>query len=189
MADFEDVFAYRNQTKLLIMHIYRKLLEQGRFEKISISDIVKEAGISRATFYRYFQDKYDLFFQWISDFSRQYIDEADSYQAAIIHNFEYGYQERNFLRRIIVDNKDLYFSARYIEYSEKFVTDILREVTGQVEFSYAQQSAVSFLVAGSIQIWGKWISGGCLQPPEMVAAQVMACMPAELKKYEYFREH
>ena len=36
------------------------LLEKNRFEKITVAQIIEEAGINRSTFYRYYDDKYDL---------------------------------------------------------------------------------------------------------------------------------
>ena len=37
-----------------------KLISEVDFNKISVETIMKEAGVSRSTFYRYFKDKYDV---------------------------------------------------------------------------------------------------------------------------------
>ena len=51
------------QTKLLIMDAADKLVEETPFDKLSVTQICKEAGISRATFYRCFKDKFAIA-QW-----------------------------------------------------------------------------------------------------------------------------
>lgn len=51
-------------TKELIFVSFRELAEKKKLEDISINDIVENCDVSRATFYRYFKDKYDLMDQY-----------------------------------------------------------------------------------------------------------------------------
>ena len=51
------------QTKLLILDAADKLVEETPFDKLSVTQICEEAGISRATFYRCFKDKFAIA-QW-----------------------------------------------------------------------------------------------------------------------------
>ncbi len=48
------------RTRLTILHAFDRLVERVGFSKITVSMLVREAGVSRATFYRYFTDKYDV---------------------------------------------------------------------------------------------------------------------------------
>ena len=43
-----------------IIYALEKLLWERSVDEINISDIVREAGIARKTFYRHYQDRYDL---------------------------------------------------------------------------------------------------------------------------------
>lgn len=47
-------------TKDIISCSFKKLMEKKSFDKITISDISKEANINRQTFYYHFHDKYEL---------------------------------------------------------------------------------------------------------------------------------
>lgn len=47
-------------TQLAIMDCLLLLLENRPIEKITVTDIVREAGITRSTFYVYFEDVYDV---------------------------------------------------------------------------------------------------------------------------------
>lgn len=48
------------QTKLLLAQSLQKLMLTMPLEKISVNDIVEQAGVGRNTFYYHFADKYDL---------------------------------------------------------------------------------------------------------------------------------
>lgn len=53
----------RNKTqyiKLAIVSSFIKLLEARRFEKVTVKDIVEDCGVTRNTFYNYFEDTYDI---------------------------------------------------------------------------------------------------------------------------------
>ncbi|MBR5991226.1 MAG: TetR/AcrR family transcriptional regulator, partial [Clostridia bacterium] len=49
---------YRTKNDILVA--FNTLAEKKGFERITVQMIADEAGISRATFYRYFKDKYDV---------------------------------------------------------------------------------------------------------------------------------
>lgn len=48
------------QTKQSLINAFFHLVSKKDFEKITISDITKEAHVNRATFYAHFNDKYEL---------------------------------------------------------------------------------------------------------------------------------
>ena len=58
------MYAYIN-TKRMIRHINKtvfELLYDYHFDEITVQKICEVAEINRSTFYRYFQDKYDLLY-------------------------------------------------------------------------------------------------------------------------------
>lgn len=57
----EQIEDYRIiKTKSAIKKSIADLLEEKSFDQISISEIVKKAGITRKSFYNHYQDKYDF---------------------------------------------------------------------------------------------------------------------------------
>lgn len=50
----------RPNTKEKILNAFNALVTRSDFEAITVSQIIRQADISRATFYRYFRDKYDV---------------------------------------------------------------------------------------------------------------------------------
>ncbi|MBQ9837710.1 MAG: TetR/AcrR family transcriptional regulator, partial [Oscillospiraceae bacterium] len=49
-----------NRTMTAIVSAFNRLIDRHDFQKISVDMIMKEASVSRSTFYRYFKDKYDV---------------------------------------------------------------------------------------------------------------------------------
>ena len=48
------------RTKILLREALVALIEERSFDAITVGEIAKRAMVSRAAFYRYYQDKYDL---------------------------------------------------------------------------------------------------------------------------------
>ncbi|MGI5990608.1 MAG: TetR/AcrR family transcriptional regulator [Lachnospiraceae bacterium] len=60
----------------LLEHAYALFTKKG-FNKTTISDIVRESGLAKGTFYLYFKDKYDLRDQLVAKMSSQILLEAE----------------------------------------------------------------------------------------------------------------
>jgi AcrR family transcriptional regulator len=48
------------KTRKKLYHALGELTKESSFDKITVSDIINESGISRKTFYNHYQDKIDL---------------------------------------------------------------------------------------------------------------------------------
>lgn len=51
-------------AKIRIMDAFEELLRKKPLSRITVEEIIKQADVSKPTFYRYFQDKYDLACRW-----------------------------------------------------------------------------------------------------------------------------
>ena len=55
-----------NNTERIIMETFQQMLAEMPFYKITVSSLVKRAGISPNTFYYHYEDIYDLLEKWIA---------------------------------------------------------------------------------------------------------------------------
>lgn len=55
------------KTKAAIKQAFQTLMKDNSFDKLTIQKICDEANVNRVTFYNHYQDKYDLF--------KEYLDE------------------------------------------------------------------------------------------------------------------
>lgn len=96
----QDVFESPDlRMKMRILHAVDKSLDC-----MTIAEICKNAGISRQTFYRHFQSKYDIPW-WHSIFCRQFylneIGRTIDWQTGYYHHLRLIDQERDFYRKSI----------------------------------------------------------------------------------------
>ena len=85
------------------------------FEKTSINKIIKDAGISRGSFYMYFEDKYDLA-NHLFDITRKYIEEASK---------RIGISSSGKLDEFILKLHELLYQFYIQENYRKFIFNIL----------------------------------------------------------------
>ena len=100
LAHGNDIFESPDiKTKMKILHGVNKSLDQ-----ITISEICANAGVSRQTFYRHFESKYDIPW-WHSIFCRQFylneIGRTIDWETGYYHHLRLIAQERDFYRKSI----------------------------------------------------------------------------------------
>src|SRR6476659_9440750 len=74
----------------------RKLIASRGYHSVTISDIIQEAGVSRATFYFYFRDKRHVFVQAANslmdelyEVAGRHYPEKDEYSRIVLANIAY----------------------------------------------------------------------------------------------------
>ena len=65
-----------NDIRETILNAFNELSAKSDFESITVFQIVQKAGVSRATFYRWFRDKYDVMNYNYSSLLDQYISSG-----------------------------------------------------------------------------------------------------------------
>ena len=83
MSEQIDIRISKSKTEL--KKAFLKLLQENAFDRISVMQICKEADITRGTFYKYYEDKYELLYSIIIDIrkmiSSKYHEMIDSKRA------------------------------------------------------------------------------------------------------------
>lgn len=79
-------------TKKAITDTFLELLNEKRLDRITVKDIVTKCGVSRKTFYYYFDDIYDLLEKNLEDLKQESIakiDDISSLEAELLHLAEF----------------------------------------------------------------------------------------------------
>ena len=66
-------YAPEEYTRHYIVQALFKLMNEYRYEKISVTDIAVKAGVGRATFYRYFKSKEDVINFYFEHNTKQFV--------------------------------------------------------------------------------------------------------------------
>lgn len=116
------------RTYMLLRIGFFKLLAEVPFEKITLTEICNRSMVPRSTFYRYFEDKYDLLCYCLQSF----FDETDIAEDVIyLQEPEFA---QKFIRKIIkemADNRQEYYKIYCINKDRTFM-DILRSFLIQI---------------------------------------------------------
>lgn len=148
--------ATRNTFVVAFCELYR----EKPIEKISVKEVIARAGYSRATFYNYFQDVYDL---------REYAENAfiDSIMARVVENIRSGRQMDDFVltfMNILQENTfyiDVFIgsanSSHFVEKIYKRTTPLLRDAFGLSDDNMSAAYVLKFYIAGLIPTLGMWL--------------------------------
>lgn len=129
----------KNETRRAIQVAAVKLFAEKSFEKTSIEDIAKEAGIGKTTVYGYFSTKDDIFIDYCDDELEQafaQLREADYAEKALIDQlidffmikFTFVTKDREFGRQMLremifpreINEKAKLHDQRYFDILESF---------------------------------------------------------------------
>ncbi|MCW3011489.1 MAG: Transcriptional regulator, TetR family [Solirubrobacterales bacterium] len=72
----------RDEARQRLLDVVERLLDEGEsFTELSVERLVQEAGMSRSTFYVYFEDKGDLLRAWFAEITAEIADSAKGWWA------------------------------------------------------------------------------------------------------------
>ena len=139
-------------TKKLIMTTFQEMLAEMPFDKITVSALVKRAGISPNTFYYHYQDIYALLDDWfqkkVEEFApageplewksvtKNILHECKEHNKTIYHVFYSLSRDR--LERYIFSMTDDAFSRWVRQYAEGYAIseDKLRSIASFCRYAY-----------------------------------------------------
>lgn len=154
----------KDMTKELLANCFRELLETVPFEKITIKMITEKAGLIRPTFYKHFQDKYDLV-EWIfrteiADNVNLMINSSKEYDALLLL-FRCMEKDRRFYKKLfLMEDSPNSFENILTRYLTATMGNFLikHNATGSLEDA---QVAIEMITAyhthGIVQAIRQWI--------------------------------
>ena len=178
----------RKTTKDILAESFLELAENKRIDKITITEITSNCGMSQPTFYNHFKDKYDLIV-WI------HIRDTGSIMSKIGQN---GYQWKDSLvegAKYHYANRKYFVNAlkhtgghdSFVEYVRKINTGFLvTEVRKKLMTEYIPDEIYAMIkkyVYGTVQYMLEWLMGDIPLSPEKVAEIWEKSLPEPLKQY------
>lgn len=158
--------ANRN-TRLRIIKATVRLLDTKRLSDISVSDIVEEAGVARASYYRNFASKEDVLMEAgrmiIDDFkeSMQGFDCGCNSYEGVVKAFRYFLSYREPLLCFHRTGCTSIYEALFQAYVEE-------ELCG-VEADGTARYRASFYAGALFSVYVTWLEGGMKESPEEMA--------------------
>ncbi len=158
------------ETQLMINHSFLSLLAKRDFDTITISDVCKEAGITRATFYAHHGSIFDLLQNVELELSQEVLDRLfvnGVFQSkncfALI--FSYLRDHQDFYRIYLNHNWKMPVFELATENISGMGIDQFANVVG-IEDAHELRYHKSFFMAGLNSLVRIWLADNCQDSPE-----------------------
>ena len=149
-------------AKIKLQQALILLLDEKEFERISVSQICKEAGVHRSTFYSYYDNQIDLLEDaHLVPYLTFVKDHQKIYRIYLSHEHDF-------------QHKDRFDSLVATIFTPQFHA---HGVTDPIRIAYM----VSFFMAGISQIISRWLRNDCAEPIEEIVDIIQTCIPKENK--------
>ena len=159
------------KTREFIIEAIKKLLEKHTFENITVQNIIDEAGVSKPTFYRYFQSKYDLAASVFSErISKNMLMQYDGSNYDEFQNmvFQIIKENRKYLRRVMKSSGPESFYEFLIKYISESYMQHGKERFGVVSFSEEQLFKIDIVSGSWARCIKKWVDEDCKTPVDVL---------------------
>ncbi|MGI6205609.1 MAG: TetR/AcrR family transcriptional regulator [Anaerovoracaceae bacterium] len=149
-------------TRMVIRDSLYKLLEKKHLSEITVKELCELADINRATFYRNYQDIYDLFEKLEEQLTEEAFQdndiEKDRYRL-----LEIIYQNQPFYREFFDSHLESQYIRKTVEkmYEEMKETLIRRGTYDEKTFTVSYQ----YNYYGAIGVIREWLDRGCSEKP------------------------
>lgn len=149
-----------------------ELLETQHYSKISVTQLIRKAGVSRTTFYRKYDDIFDMYKKVCDHLLEELLDiavplftESDLTDARMILDDFYNHlnQQQKYIQLLCSYNGDRYFFIRILE--------IGFEIFGSFSDRFSQEDIIKFKFA---MLAGLCSYAGSLHTETQLSDQILA---------------
>lgn len=173
-----------DRTRNQILQAFDRLVGRVGFSKITVRMLVEEADLSRATFYRYFKDKYDVmnynYKQMVDDAFQP--DKIDTLEDLFLIFYNKGLTYWQPLIRMF-DTTGINSLSRFIaDYSYEAAKRILEE-NRPAPLSEEEKLKLRVFCGGCSYMYEDWIRGRYDMSPEQAAHALYLAVPQEFQGF------
>lgn len=177
-----------NDIKYKLANAMKECMVSAPVEKITVKEIVDTCGVTRQTFYRNFQDKYDLinwYFDKILAESFRQMGKGETVYESLVNKFEYIQMEQLFFRAAFKNDEQNNLKDHDFELIRQFYIDQIEDKSHR-KISEKLLFQLEMYCQGSVFMTTQWVLGNRQYTPQELARLLTDSMPADLEKV--FRE-
>lgn len=146
------------------------------YEKISVGDIAKEAGIARQTFYAYAPSKDELLLSIIDDVFEEFFEKVspviinmDEIYRISLELFQTWNNNAEKLDLVLSVNLDHLVLQRIRRYITRLSGNALRENNIAYPEGYIMEYLIEYVTGSSFQVLRTWMAKGRKETPQQMA--------------------
>lgn len=183
------------RVKREIIEALFTLLKKKGFSEITVSDIIKEAGVARSTYYRNFktiEEIIELYIESLHDELRSVTPYADSNSiylkenliTAFNHSFTCGLKNKSYLLALYHNGFGSMIQDIFNKYGE--------EMMGGMSYRSIDRYLLYFMTGAILNVLIQWLEDGAKESPleisKTVVAMLMENVIEKLDRYEISKE-
>ena len=179
------MFNVLSRTMTAITNAFNRLITEHDFQKISVEMIMKEASVSRSTFYRYFKDKYDVMNANYKNILDYYVapERSSNYRDLCFHLFEYALDNLKMFKRALDSTGFNSFNNFIYEYSYQTALSITKDNRTGAGFTPAEELQVDVFCNGICAVYKNLVCQRYKIDASTAADALYEMMPESLKHY------
>ena len=171
-----------NDIKYKLANAMKTCMLSSPVEKITVKEIADTCGVTRQTFYRNFQDKYDLinwYFDKILVESFRQMGKGQTVYESLVNKFEYIQMEQLFFKAAFKNDDQNNLREHDFKLIRQFYIDQIeshsrRKIDEKILFQ------LEMYCQGSIFMTVEWVLENTKFTPQELARLLADSMPAEL---------
>lgn len=150
------------------------LWEQKPYDKITITEITRKAGVSRMAFYRNYQTKDEIVWGRLKQLNDEYLadlarETAMRIEDFTVHLYEYVQENAAFIQKVMDAGfgwMQLRLIEAYMEHPDAFQ---LSDVDSRV---FQNENLRHFIAGGYGSMISSWLGGGMKESPQDIGAEM-----------------
>lgn len=177
-------------TKELLAESLMELSRKMPVDKITVSDITQNCGVSRKTFYNAFVDKYDLI-EWIHASNCQKIADTYVRSSPVISctkMFAYICENVEFYKSLAKKRSEDIHQVLY-RVSYQIMSGYVAREAGEEYLSEEEAFQLSCYTHGSVTKILEWLNSPHRMPEETIGRYITLAWPVGLAKYLHIRDN
>lgn len=155
--------------KLYIAEALLSLMQSKSLQNISIKELVKKAGVSRMTYYRYFSSKEEILSCYLEHILSEYEKKVDQSQAKSFHSYEHVLSSLLFFQKY----KTFALSLQHAGMERMLLdalNDYVRKQSGFSSENSVRSYSYYFYAGALFNIYMQWILEDTRTPATELAA-------------------
>lgn len=164
-----------------LMDAEKELMGEKPIMKITLKDILERSGVAKATFYKYFQDKYDFFtihpFSFVSSQMEKLIAKEISSRELFVALSDYLYEYKYGYSKTPPDRGQNLPLDSFIYFGIEQLENYVKQAKHLTQLSYDDSLKITLFINGMVYMLFQWITDGYPLTPKDVGTILYEMCP------------
>lgn len=177
MYEVKSMDRRQQKTRKAIFSAFRSLLEEKRYDRITVQDIIDKADVGRSTFYSHFETKDllldaicgEIFDHIFENDPCPYIEKGNDLQGKLSHTLWHIKENKSDISSILLSDSSELFMQYFKEHLYKMFKMYIDDFTADVPSDFL----LNLLVGSFAETVKWWLKEDTKTPPEKVSDYFM----------------